>query len=177
VIHGLEYLVRETRERGAEPQFALLRAILHYIKAFPEALHHPKEDAYLFSKLRLRTSEFNDTLDELGRQHVEGSKLVGAMDAALDRYEADPKGGFDGFAEAVKRYVAHEWPHMILETKVVLPAAQKYLTAEDWSEIGHAFAQHGDPRFNVDTDEEFRQMFTRILNLAPENVIGGTARA
>jgi len=177
VIHGLEYLVRETRERGAEPQFALLRAILHYIKAFPEALHHPKEDAYLFSKLRLRTSEFNDTLDELGRQHVEGSKLVRAMDAALDRYEADPKGGFDGFAEAVKRYVAHEWPHMILETKVVLPAAQKYLTAEDWSEIGHAFAQHGDPRFNVDTDEEFRQMFTRILNLAPENVIGGTARA
>ena len=66
---------------------------------------------------------------------------------------------------------------MILETKVILPAAQKYLTAEDWSEIGHAFAQHGDPRFNVDADEEFRQLFSRILNLAPENVIGGTARA
>jgi nucleotide-binding universal stress UspA family protein/hemerythrin-like domain-containing protein len=177
VIHGLEYLVRETRERGTAPEFPLLRAILYYIKAFPEALHHPKEDEYLFSKLRLRTAEFNDTLDELERQHVDGSRLVGEMDAALARYEADSKGGFDGFADAVKRFAAHEWPHMILETKVILPAAQKYLTAEDWSEIGKAFAQHGDPRFNLDADEEFRQMFSRILNLAPENVIGGGTRA
>jgi len=177
VIHGLEYLVRETRERGAAPQFSLLHAILYYIKEFPEALHHPKEDAYLFRKLRLRTSEFNDTLDELQRQHAAGSKLVTEMDEALGRYEADPAGGFDGFADAVKRFVALEWPHMILETKVILPAAQKYLTAEDWDEIGQAFAQHGDPRFNVDADEEFRQLFSRILNLAPEHVIGGTARA
>ena len=99
------------------------------------------------------------------------------MDAALARYETDPKSGFDDFADAVKRYAAHEWAHMILETKVILPAAQAHLTVEDWSEIGKAFAQHGDPRFNVDADEEFRQMFSRILNLAPENVIGGGARA
>ena len=177
VIHGLEYLVRETRERGTAPEFSLLRAILHYIKVFPDALHHPKEDAYLFAKLRLRTSEFNDTLDELERQHVEGSKLVAEMDRALDRYEADPKGGFDGFADAAKRFAAQQWGHMILETKVILPAAQAHLTAEDWSEVGKAFAEHGDPRFNIDANEEFRQMFSRILNLAPENLIGGTARA
>jgi nucleotide-binding universal stress UspA family protein/hemerythrin-like domain-containing protein len=177
VINGLEFLVRETRERGAAPQFPLLRSILYYIESFPEALHHPKEDAYLFRKLRLRTSEFNDTLDELERQHVEGAKLVKAMGEALDRYVADPQGGFDGFAGAVKQFAAHEWPHMILETKVILPAAQKYLTAEDWSEIGQAWAQHGDPRFNVDADEEFRQLFTRILNLAPDRLVGGDARA
>ena len=76
VIYGLEFLVRQTRERGAPPQFPLLRAMLHYIKSFPEVLHHPKEDAYLFRKLRLRTSELDDTLDELERQHVEGSRLV-----------------------------------------------------------------------------------------------------
>jgi len=177
VIHGLEYLVRETRERGAAPQFALLRAMLHYIKAFPEALHHPKEDSYLFSKLRLRTPEFNDTLDELERQHVEGSKLVAEMDQALGRYEADPAGSFDGFADAANRFAAFEWTHMILETKVILPAAQKHLSVEDWSEIGKAFAQNGDPRFNVDADDEYRQLFSRILNLAPEDVIGGSARA
>jgi hemerythrin-like domain-containing protein len=177
VIHGLEHLVRETRERRAEPQFALLRAILHYIKTFPEALHHPKEDEYLFNKLRLRTTEFDDTLDELERQHVAGSKLVTELVAALTRYEADPKGGFDNFADAVKRYATHEWEHMILETKVILPAAQQHLTTEDWSAIDKAFAQHGDPRFNVDADEEYRQLFSRILNLAPENVIGGGTRA
>jgi len=153
----------------------LLRAILHYIKSFPEALHHPKENAYLFRKLRLRTSEFNDTLDELQHQHVEGSKLVAEMDAALDRYEMDAAGGFDRFAEAVKAFAALEWPHMMLETKVILPAAQKYLTAEDWAGMSHAFAQNGDPRFSVDADLEYRHLFSRILNRAPENIIGGTA--
>lgn len=177
VIHGLEYLVRETRERGMAPEFPLLRAMHYYIKAFPEALHHPKEEAYLFSKLRLRTSEFNDTLDELERQHAAGSNLVAEMDEALARYETDPRGGFDGFADAVMRFAAHQWPHMVLETKVILPAALQYLTAEDWSEVGQAFAQNGDPRFNDDTDEEFRKLFSRILNLAPEKVIGGNARA
>jgi len=177
VIHGLEFLVRETRERGAAPQWPLLRAILHYIKSFSEALHHPKEEAYLFRKLRLRTSELDETLDQLERQHVAGAMLVAEMDAALERYQLDPARGFDRFAEAVKAYAALEWPHMMLETKVILPAAQKYLTSEDWAELAHAFAQNGDPRFSADADEEFRQLFSRILNHAPESIVGGSATA
>ena len=66
---------------------------------------------------------------------------------------------------------------MMLETKVILPAAQKYLTAEDWVEMSHAFAQNGDPRFSADADEEYRQLFASILNHAPENIVGGTPRA
>src|SRR4029450_12459412 len=89
VLHGLEYLVRRARETGVAPSFPLLRAMVHYIKAFPEALHHPKEDAYLFSKLRARTTEFNDTLDELERQHQTGRSLVGRLESALDAYEGD----------------------------------------------------------------------------------------
>ena len=80
VISGLEYLVGATRDRGAAPEFPLLRAMLHYIKAFSQALHHPKEDAYLFRKLRLRTAEFNETLDELEQQHVAGATLVAEME-------------------------------------------------------------------------------------------------
>jgi nucleotide-binding universal stress UspA family protein len=72
VIHGLEFLVRDARARGVPPSFPLLRAMLHYIKAFPEKLHHPKEDAYLFRKLRERTRELDGTLDTLEREHTEG---------------------------------------------------------------------------------------------------------
>jgi hemerythrin-like domain-containing protein len=68
----------------------------------------------------------------------------------------------------VEEFAAMQWQHMNLETKVILPAAQKHLTAEDWSEIAQAFAENGDPRFSVDNDEEFRQLFSRILNLTPE---------
>ena len=54
VIHGLRHLVREVREHGARPDFGLLEAMLRYIDAFPERLHHPKEDRYLFRRLRER---------------------------------------------------------------------------------------------------------------------------
>jgi nucleotide-binding universal stress UspA family protein/hemerythrin-like domain-containing protein len=176
VIHGLQYLVREARNSATPPQIPLLRAMLYYINAFAEKLHHPKEDAYLFNKLRQRTPEFNDTLDELERQHVAGHELVADLEKNLDRYESDASTGFAGFAAAVERFASAQWEHMNLETKVVMPAAQKHLTNEDWAEIGQAFAENGDPRFSVDTDEEFRQLFARILNLAPEHVVGGNSR-
>src|SRR5262249_8277638 len=128
VIHGLEYLVREARSKTITTQFALLRAMLHYIKAFPETLHHPKEEAYLFRKLRIRTNEYNETLDELERQHVAGQALVGRLEATLDAYEADPIGGFGGFADAVEQFSTAQWAHMNLETKVIMPAAQRHLT-------------------------------------------------
>ena len=175
VLHGLEFLVREAREQGTPPSFELLAAMLHYIKVFPETLHHPKEETYLFRKLRERTSEFDPTLAELERQHAEGALMVEALEQSIAAYEADHKAGFPAFAVAVERFVTSQMQHMSLETKVILPAARKHLTAADWSEIAEAFAGNGDPRFSADNDEEFRQLFARILNLAPERVVGGPA--
>ena len=56
---------------------------------------------------------------------------------------------------------------MALEEKVALPLAKKHLSAEDWSEIAEAFGATGDPRFGAKPDHEFRDLFTRIVNLAP----------
>jgi len=174
VIHGMEYLVRQAREQKMAPSFALLHAMLHYIKAFPETLHHPKEDAYLFRKLRERTSEFDATLDELQRQHEEGHELVAELERSLLAYEAVPERGLSRFAAAVERFATSQMEHMALESKVIIPAARKYLTDEDWAEIGAAFAGNADPRFSVDNDEEFRQLFARIINLVPASAAGAT---
>ena len=177
VAHGLELLAREARMQGRPPRFDLLRAIVYYIREFPEKQHHPKEDAHLFRKLRERTGEFNETLAELEQQHRDGHRLVDDLEQAVTRYEADPEGGFEPFEQAVARFVASQESHMRLETRVILPAAFEHLTPEDWDEIGRAFAENGDPRFSADTDEEFRQLFIRILNLVPESSAGRSARA
>ena len=173
VIQGLEFLVRGARVTGRPPSFALLRTMVYYIRAFPEKLHHPKEDAYLFRLLRERTSELDDTLDELQRHHAEGEHLLAALERAIDRYEAGAAGGLDAFASAAEAFSDAQLQHMRLESKVILPAARRYLTADDWKEIGRAFADNGDPRFSVDNDEEFRQLFARILNMTPASFVGG----
>jgi nucleotide-binding universal stress UspA family protein/hemerythrin-like domain-containing protein len=167
VAHGLEQLVREARESGSPPRFDLLRAIVYYIREFPEKLHHPKEDAYLFRRLRQRTSEYDSTLDELERQHITGKAVAHELESSLVAYEADPANGFERFARAAGAFVSMQEQHMRLEVRVVLPAAFKHLTPEDWDEIGRAFAENADPRFSAETDEEFKQLFVRILNLVP----------
>ncbi|MFO1311416.1 MAG: universal stress protein [Burkholderiales bacterium] len=177
VVHGLEYILREARATGHPPSFPVLRAIVRYVRAFPEALHHPKEDAYLFPRLRARTDECNATLDELEAQHVEGARLVDALERSIDAYEADPANGFAAFAEAVTAFATSQMEHMGLEARVIIPAARKHLTDEDWTAIAQAFGTNGDPRFSVDADEEYRHLFSRIINLAPEGVVGGAGSA
>src|SRR6478752_7114349 len=47
ILHGMLFLVRKIRDRGATPDFNLFGAMIYYIDAFPERFHHPKEDRYL----------------------------------------------------------------------------------------------------------------------------------
>lgn len=167
VIHGLKYLVREMREKGEAPDFKLLWAMLYYLEAFPAKLHHPKESAYLFARLRLRTNEADTVLAELERQHAAGGQRVRDLEQALGYFEADKPAGFEVFAAAVDRFADDTWQHINVEERLVIPLAKKHLTAADWIEIAEAFGENGDPRFGSEPDHEFRDLFSRIVNLAP----------
>jgi len=167
VMHGLKYLVREAREKGTKPDYKLLWAMIYYIEAFPQKLHHPKESAYLFKRLRERTGEADEVLAQLERQHEEGPENVKEMERALGHMEAGAADGFEAFAASVDRFADLMWNHMNLEEKVVIPLAKKHLTPVDWVEIAEAFGANGDPRFGVNPDHEFRDLFSRIVNLAP----------
>ena len=42
VFRGLQHLVERIRTQAEAPDFKLLRAMIAYIEAFPDGLHHPK---------------------------------------------------------------------------------------------------------------------------------------
>lgn len=44
--------------------------MIHYIDAFPERLHHPKEDQFLFARLSERSPESRPLVEELRAEHV-----------------------------------------------------------------------------------------------------------
>lgn len=167
VLHGLRFLVREMLEKGAQPEFKLLWAMLYYMDAFSERLHNPKEDAYLFALLKTRTHEADEVIATLERQHAESSTHIRQLELALGHLEAGIPGSLEDFARIAETQIEEAWQHMSLEEKVVIPLAKKYLTAEDWISIAEAFGKSGDPRFGEKPDHEFRDLFTRIVNLAP----------
>jgi hemerythrin-like domain-containing protein len=54
VLSGLRALALVAREGKLRPDFGVFHAMIYYIDAFPERMHHPKEDAHLFARLLVR---------------------------------------------------------------------------------------------------------------------------
>lgn len=81
VIHGMLGFVRLIDKGEKAPGLMVFRAMLYYIREYPEQVHHPKEDQYLFARLRDRTSKLDETLAELESQHTQGEALVRELSA------------------------------------------------------------------------------------------------
>ena len=61
------------------------------------------------------------------------------------------------------------------EETLVMPLAEKLFGDEDWRRIDAAFGASRDPLLGVDEDEEFRQLFNRIVSLVPAPLGAGPA--
>ena len=172
VMHAWMHALATARQAdtGADP--ALMRAIVRYLQRFPVALHHPKEEEHLFRLLRERTTSCHAELDELERQHERDRLLVAALATQVESLAAAADSAARVHAtraleEGVSDYARFLWDHLGREEGVILPAARRHLTAQDWVLIDAAFAENRNPGFGAGTDQEYRQLFSRIVNLLP----------
>jgi branched-chain amino acid transport system ATP-binding protein len=143
VLKALQAHVAQARGGAAAPDYALAGAMLDYLQAYPERLHHPKEDETLFRLLRLRCAEARATLDELEAQHLRGAEWMGELRRALALSRA--AGDFAAFDPVLAGYADFQWQHMRTEEEVILPLAERHLTAQDWQHIDAAFAANREP--------------------------------
>jgi hemerythrin-like domain-containing protein len=166
VIHGLAYLARDMRH-GTPPNFTLLGAMLHYIDAFPERFHHPKEDRYLFRMLLERCPQAGETIRALEEEHALGARKLRELHASLEAFQRDGASGLAPFAAAVEAYATFHWNHMRKEELDVLPLCEQHFSDADWQAIDAAFSGHDDPLLGVDQQTAFADLFRRIVRLAP----------
>lgn len=167
VIKAMRHFARSIAEGGKAPDLKVFRAMLLYISEYPEKIHHPKEDKYLFAPLRSRTSGVDDTIAKLETQHAEGEHLVRELEHALTRYELLGSTQFKLFYAMVERYASFYFEHMRLEEEVIIPAAKKCLTEEEWSAMGKTFAENRDPLVGLDSKEDFDRLFCLITTITP----------
>ena len=112
VLSGLKELSRMAYEATERPDFKVFRAMLRYIDEYPERLHHPKEDEYLFARLAARLPEAKPLLDELHAEHVEGARRIRDLERALLFLEDRWPVGAREFRDAVEGYSQFHWSHM-----------------------------------------------------------------
>lgn len=170
VLHALKHLADESYSDGAlRPDFTVFRAMIRYIDEYPERLHHPKEDAFLFERLAARAPAAHALIEGLRVEHVRGAALVRELERALVFFEEGwPRGAYE-FRAAVDAYADFHWAHMRKEENELLPLAEANLTGADWETIEQAFAGNTDPIADL-REKDFAQLFSRIVALAPAPV-------
>jgi len=174
VLSGLKSLTQMARDSKERPEFEVFRAMVYYIDAFPERMHHPKEDEFLFDRLAARSPRTRPLIAALRAEHVEGAAMIRELEQALLTYEQSWPGGGARFAAEVERYARFHWNHMRCEENDLLPLAETYLKDEDWKALDAAFAGNLDPIADL-REQDFRKLFQRIVSLAPAPVGLGDA--
>ena len=168
IVKSLGLMVERGPDHDLQGYLDVVRAMLFYIDEFPEKLHHPKESELLFPKVAQRAPEVAALIDRLDREHEKGEHAIRELHHLLLSWELLGDSHRAKFEESAKRFQAFYLEHMRLEESVVLPAALKVLTPEDWVEIDEAFSTNTDPLNGKYAREPmYDKLFARIVTRAP----------
>ncbi len=170
VLQCLDAVLADAASNRMAPDFPLYYAVIRYIEDFLFRHHHPKEDQFLFPRLRERCQEAESLTRELERQHERGYELLDGLRKSLEVYERHVGEEVRAdFESAVRAYHRYEWDHMQRqrEENELLPLACAHLTDDDWQEIDSVFSNILDPVFGEPAGEEFRRLFEEITKRVP----------
>ena len=144
-----------------EPSF--LSTIIDWMRAFPDACHHPKEEL-VYAKLAERSGQAAAAVGDLLAEHAERAAETrrladlfcdGRMNAPEDRQRA---------IEAAHRFIAAQRRHIRLEEVHFFPAAMAHLAPEDWEDIDFEVFDTDEPLFREGTEEHLRTLRNAILH-------------
>jgi hemerythrin-like domain-containing protein len=167
MLRSISLLIAQHRREHTPPAFDAFRAMLFYVDEFPEKRHHKKETDLLFPKLRARTPSHRELLDRLDADHHRGEARIRELEHALTACEMMGERRRGAFEHLAERYVDFYLNHMRLEETEILPLAERVLTDTDWAELDAAFAQNRDPLAGAVGEDEYTELFSRIVRIVP----------
>ena len=168
LLRSLDMMVKLGPSENPAAFFEVLRAMLFYIDEFPERQHHPKETELLFPPVAARDAEAAAAITRLDQDHARGEVEVRELQHLLLGWELLGEPRRAAFERALARYLAFYGEHMHLEESVVIPAALRVLSADDWQALDAAFATNRDPLSGkYPRDPVYDRLFTQILSKAP----------
>ena len=168
MLQSMRMLVERGPDEGRKTFFDVLRAMLFYIDEFPERLHHPKESNLLFPKVVKTSPKVLGAVDRLERDHMYSEKAARELQHQLLAWELLGPSRREAFQQAFAKYIDFYLDHMNLEEQVILPEAEKTLSAQDWAEIDAAFEKNADPLTGkYPPSTEYENLFSLIVQRAP----------
>ncbi len=132
-------------EKTGEPDLQLIVEIVDYFRSFPDMHHHPKEDLVL-RRLRERAQGLDGEFFGLEEEHDKLSSELHAFSRTTADLMTDPSPMTRStFILAARSFIERERHHIDMEEKYFFPAAERWLTEEDWDALDDAINQFADP--------------------------------
>lgn len=167
VISNIKAMLQEVQAERMKMDFPLFWAMVYYIDVFPDRLHHPKEDDWLFRLLKQRTQLADSLIDTLQSQHQAEPLALAGMRRDLGNLEAGVPASMEALQATVASYADFTWKHLRAEENELLPLAEAHLLASDWDAIAQAFAQNADPLAGSTDSALFDALFHDIVKRTP----------
>lgn len=168
MLQSMRMLVERGPDESRKNFFDVVRAMLFYIDEYPERLHHPKESNLLFPRVVKASPKVLGAIDRLERDHMYSEKAARELQHLLMAWELLGPSRRGAFQEAFTKYIDFYLDHMKLEEEVILPEAEKTLSASDWAEIDAAFEKNADPLTGkYPPTAEYENLFSLIVQRAP----------
>ena len=167
VLRALEDIAKDTANLSHAARSDLLTSILYYLRVFPYAVHHPKEERHLFPAVAAKDKAAGVAAASLHTEHAEGYGLLHKIESLAAAATDEKSLGI--LKSAILSYVEHERRHMAREEQEILPAAERVLSESEQTAIRQAFAGHADPMFGENIQTGFDVLHRLIQDKSSRN--------
>jgi hemerythrin-like domain-containing protein len=146
---------------GEQPDYALMRDIIHYLRHYPDRFHHPREDV-AFARL----VERDPALElQLARRLQEHRVIAAAGERLLEVLEGAAEGALierHAVEAAAATYLVYYRHHLAAEEQEVIPRAAQLLTSSDWAAVVAAAPGGFDPLFGEAFEARYSELRRQI---------------
>jgi hemerythrin-like domain-containing protein len=159
----LDLLDREVAvfHEGAHPNYALMTDIVHYLRHFPNQLHHAREDV-AFACLVERHPALRPTVEALVREHKVIADAGDTLLEYLDEIVGEAVLRRKAVESAAALYASYYRMHIDREEAEILPEAARLLTPQDWACVAAAVPEKIDPLFGEESASRYRELRREI---------------
>jgi len=146
---------------GQDPDYQLMRDVLHYLHNYADQYHHPREDA-AFVHLVKRNPALRVPIQRLLQEHrvlaATGETLLNYLEDILNDTVIER----ETVEAAAATYLVYYRHHLATEEGEILPLAARLLEPEDWAAVATAVAIVSDPLFGNNASESYGALRKRI---------------
>ncbi len=125
--------------RGKRPDFELVREIIDFLREWGARCHHPREEA-LLNALAERNPAARETIGELEVVHGRLAGQLAGMAEAVASILMEVETSREAFVAMTRNYLGRQKDHLAIEENVLLPMAERLLSAEEAERLARSTA-------------------------------------